>query len=219
VSRFEATNACRLEAHYEFRQRPACNVYTVSFSHAPDNHDLLAVMDGYEAWETVGSSLRAAYRTRRSEDHAFMSMRAYSIDPTSNAALIRQGLFVPGEISADTAPMLPTSVSPLVLWHQSADGSSHVGRTYAVGLTTDAMDVHDMEVMNSANRLELGLIFTDLIEQIALSSGGILVHLQTQNGGRLIRPNVQYELHHATLDEKMAGTQRRRSSTLTGPGT
>jgi hypothetical protein len=159
-------------------------VFTVAFGVAPGVAMLQSVTDGAIQWELTGGPSSEGYRSRRSVDHALRYISAYSIDPLSNAVLKRDNLFVPGLISADAAEMLPTSVAPLVRWHFQSDYGNKWGRSYAVGLTTDAMDTHDLERLNSANRLQLGLIFADLPKQLLSASGRSSIY-ERENAGYL----------------------------------
>jgi hypothetical protein len=194
-------------------------VFTVAFGTAPTVANLQDVTDGYIQWELHGGPSSEGYRSRRSVDHALVELSAYSIDPLSLATLKRTDAFIPGLISADTAEMLPTSVAPIVRWRFLSDYGVTAGRSYLPGLTTDAMDTHDMERLNSAARLQLGLICADLPKQLLSASGGVLVHLRTRKQRTQLIPAPQYAIVDASMDAILAGTQRRRSRPLTGPGT
>lgn len=175
---------------------------------APSSADCRAVADAFGLWENLGYGL--GYALLRSVDSLFTGASCRSLDITSRANFVDSPFERPGLILGEIAKLMPTSCAPLVRW-ADVEGREAAGRTYAVGLTTEASArENDTERVNALYRAALASIFGALGPGIEAATGYRQVLVSRRRHGASGSLPRAVEVAGCGVYERM-GTQRRRT--------
>lgn len=200
----------RITARYEAFGRPASMTFhgrSVD-GHEPTYGDIRAICENYGLWENTGFLL--GYFLLRSSDSVFTVCNGYSLDDRQRASFVDQPFSRSGLIPGFAAGMMPTSVAPIIRWG-TAEKGIHSGRTYAVGITTEATKGNgDAEELNGLYVDALTQVFEDLAPIVFAPVGYKQVHLVPAPSHSLTQLPVGLDITSVGCYVR-CGTQRRRT--------
>jgi hypothetical protein len=201
----------RLKAEYEAFGRPSSMVFhaRTHLGAIPIDQDCKRAIQAYGLWEDSGFGF--GYTLVRHQDSVFRRCNAWSLDRRSQASFIDTPFSRPGQLGRlEGYHMVATDLAPLIRWYHG-DRQPH-GRTYAVGVAQNELDVDDdRQVLGEVEAGDVATIFRRLAPMLQTYAGLVLVSLRTRIGGVALAVPDVLDITTGDMPTRLMATQRRRT--------